>query len=58
MELVDTRMARRRRASELVARRERRIRIFCAGIAVVLVLLSASAFLVRWFTEAPPLIPH
>jgi hypothetical protein len=58
MEFVDTRTARRRRAADLLSRRERRTRLFCSGIAALVFLLAASAFLLRWFTEAPPLMPQ
>jgi hypothetical protein len=58
MDFVQTRAARRKRASELSARKERKIIVFCSGIAVLMFMLAASAFLLRWFTESPPLMPH
>ena len=58
MDLSATRTARRKRAAELVTRRERKTRFFCSGIAVLMFILAASAFLLRWFMEAPPLMPH
>lgn len=58
MDFADTRAARRKRASDLLARRERKTRFVCSGLAVLMCILAASAFLVRWFTEAPPLMPQ
>jgi hypothetical protein len=58
MEFLDTRTARRQRAMDLLSRRERRTRLFCSGIAALVFLLAASAFLLRWFTESPPLMPQ
>jgi hypothetical protein len=58
MEFVDTRTARRKRAANLLSRRERKVRLLCSGIALLMFFLAASAFLLRWFTEAPPLMPQ
>ncbi|MGV3740895.1 MAG: hypothetical protein ACO1NO_01135 [Burkholderiaceae bacterium] len=58
MEFADTRAARRKRVSELLARRERKTRFVCSGIALLMFFLAASAFLLRWFTEAPPIMPQ
>lgn len=58
MDFAQTRVARRRRAAELSARKERKIRFFCSGVAVLMFIFAASAFLLRWFTESPPLMPQ
>ena len=57
MQHVDTRLQRRRRAMDLTERRERRISLICLLIGLLCIILSGAAFLVRWFTESPPILP-
>jgi t-SNARE complex subunit (syntaxin) len=47
----------RRKSAETVARKERKINLLCFGLALILGIFAASAFLLNWIFEAPPLMP-